>query len=279
MLTIHRFASSFCLAGLVLCLVAACRIDGHYDPLPIDAAPDPDTPVDTDGSLPPEMVTIPGGTFFRGCNQAVEDCTNLTDQVPLAMINVSTFTIDGTEVTQAAYKQCIDAGMCTAPSTAFDPLNKGSHPVGGVTWQQAVDYCEYKGKRLPTEAEWEKASRGADGRKYPWGNFDQTCQLAHYLNCPLGDTSTLPVSSKAGDSPFGLKDMSGNISEWVSDWYNNQYYQASPTTDPPGPTAGTYKVIRGGGFGYGSIYLRTSNRYFGLPTTAVSSIGFRCARN
>jgi formylglycine-generating enzyme required for sulfatase activity len=257
--------------------MAACKIDGHYDP--IDAAPDPDAPISPDGSPPPEMVSVPGGPFTRGCNQAVEDCSNLTDQVPLAMITVSTFTIDGTEVTQAAYKLCIDAGKCTAPSTAFDPLNKGSHPVGGVTWQQAVDYCAHKGKRLPTEAEWEKASRGTDGRKYPWGNFESTCQLSHYLDCALGDTSSLPVGSKAGDSPFGLKDMGGNVSEWVSDWWNNQFYSTSPTMDPQGPPTGTYKVIRGGGFGYGSRYLRSSNRFFGNPTTATAGVGFRCARN
>ncbi len=275
MLAIRRFTSPFCLAGLVLCLVAACRIDGHYDPLPIDAAPD----ADPDGSIPPGAVTIPGGTFLRGCNQAVEDCTNLTDQVPLAMINLSTFTIDGTEVTQVAYKQCIDAGMCTAPSTAFDPLNKGNHPVGGVTWQQAVDYCTYKGKRLPTEAEWEKASRGTDGRKYPWGNFEPTCQLAHYLDCALGDTSSLPVAAKVGDSPFGLKDMGGNINEWVNDWHANQYYYSSPSTNPQGPATGTHKVIRGGGYGFGTLYLRTSYRYRQDPTVATRNVGFRCAQD
>lgn len=264
------------LAGLVLYLVAACRIDGHYDPLLPDAAPD--TP-NTDGSLPPEMITIPGGSFLRGCNHAVEDCMNLTDQVPLAMINVSTFAIDGTEVTQGAYKLCIDAGQCAPPYTAFDPVSKGDQPVGGVTWQQAVDYCTYKGKRLPTEAEWEKASRGTDGRKYPWGNFSPTCQLAHYLDCAFGDTSSLPVASKAGDSPFGLKDMGGNINEWVGDWYNNQYYLTSPSVDPNGPSTGTYKAVRGGGFGYGSRYLRSSDRGSQNPTVATPYVGFRCARD
>ena len=264
-------------AGLTLCLMAACKVDGHY--YPIDAAPDTDIPIDTDGAPPPGVVMIPGGAFLRGCNQAVEDCTNLTDQVPLALINVSVFWVDETEVTQAAYKLCIDAGMCTLPSLAFDPLNKGTYPVVGVTWQQAVDYCAYKGKRLPTEAEWEKASRGTDGRKYPWGNFDPMCQLAHYLGCALGDTSPLPVASKTGDSPFGLKDMAGNVLEWVSDWHSNTYYYGSPMMDPKGPDTGVYKVLRGGGVGHGTSYLRSSYRHTSAPIFPSERVGFRCARD
>jgi len=276
---INRPAPLLRLTGLALCIVA-CRVDGHY--YPIDATPDantPDAPIDTDGALPPGMITIPGGSFLRGCNQAVEDCSTLTDQIPLATINVSTFSIDGTEVTQAAYKLCIDAGMCTAPSAAFDPMNKGSLPVGGVTWQQAVNYCMYRGKRLPTEAEWEKAARGTDGRKYPWGNFDPACQLAHYLNCPFGDTAPLPVASKEGDGPFGVKDMAGNVDEWVNDWYDRQYYYLSPSTDPPGPPTGTLKIIRGGGFGSGTFYLRSANRRTQSPTTPTPYVGFRCAQS
>lgn len=264
------------LAGSALCFLTACRIDGQY--YPIDAAPDADA-VETDGSVPPGMIVIPGGPFLRGCNHAVEDCTNLPDQVPLAMIEVSTFAIDETEVTQAAYKRCMDAGICAMPAAGFDPLNKGAHPVASVTWQQAQDYCAYDGKRLPTEAEWEKASRGADGRKYPWGNFDPTCQLAHYLDCALGGTSPLPVASRGGDSPYGLKDMSGNIIEWINDWHDNQYYYLSPTTDPQGPPAGTRKVIRGGGFSTGTRYLRSSDRGIQMPAVASVYVGFRCARS
>jgi formylglycine-generating enzyme len=233
-----------------------------------------------DGGTPPEMTLIPGGDFVRGCNQAHEDCTNLNNELPAATITISTFFMDSTEVTQLAYKQCMDASMCTAPdsSSAFDPVGRANYPVGGIQWQQAVDYCTWKSKRLPTEAEWEKASRGTDGREFPWGNVPADCTLAHYLDCTLGDTSSVPVGGKAGDSPTGLKDMAGNILEWTNDWYSNAYYSTSPTTDPQGPSTGQYRVIRGGGFGYGSIYLRSSYRYFATPATSLRQFGFRCAK-
>src|SRR3569623_1689877 len=245
-------------------------VDGPVD-AHVDARPD--------GGTLPEMTVIPGGDFLRGCNQTHEDCTNLNNELPLATLMISTFSIDTTEVTQLKYKQCMDAGMCTAPDSAsgFDPVNKASYPVGGIQWQQAVDYCTWKGKRLPTEADWEKASRGTDGREYPWGNVAADCTLAQYLDCTMG-TSPLPVGSKAGDAPTGLHDMAGNALEWTNDWYSNSYYQSSPTTDPQGPTSGTYRVIRGGGASYGSLYLRSSYRYFATPTTALASFGFRCAK-
>lgn len=233
-----------------------------------------------DSGTPPEMTLIPGGNFVRGCNQAHEDCTNLNNALPAAMISISAFYMDSTEVTQLAYKQCMDASACTAPdsSSAFDPVGRASYPVGGIQWQQAVDYCTWKGKRLPTEAEWEKASRGTDGREFPWGNVPADCTLAHYLDCTLGDSSSVPVGGKAGDAPTGLKDMAGNILEWTNDWYSNSYYQTSPTTDPPGPATGMYRVIRGGGFGYGSLYMHSSYRYFATPTTSLHQFGFRCAK-
>lgn len=245
-----------------------------------DATPDSPSPR-PDGSTAADMIMIPGGQFLRGCNQAQEDCSQRTNETPLASINISTFYMDTTEVTQLAYKQCMDAGQCSAPDSAggFDPTNKATYPVGGVDWSQAVAYCTWKGKRLPTEAEWQKASRGTDGRTYPWGNIAPSCTLAHYLDCPLGNTQAIAVGSKAGDSPNGLKDMAGNIIEWTNDWYSNSYYQTSPTSDPQGPTSGMYKVLGGGGFGYGTAYLRSANRYFATPATKLAQFGFRCAKN
>lgn len=241
----------------------------------------PDGPLPPDGAMVGDMIMVPAGQFYRGCNQANEDCTNRTNEVPLKQIMISTFYIDATEVTQAQYKQCMDATQCTAPDGAsgFDPVNKGNYPVGGIEWAQAVAYCTWKGKRLPTEAEWEKASRGTDGRTYPWGNFAPDCTLAHYLDCPLGTTQPIAVGSKSGDSPYGLKDMSGNNLEWTNDWYANQYYYTAPDTDPPGPSTGTYKVLRGGGWAFGTLYLRSANRYFAMPTAKSAQYGFRCAKN
>ena len=228
-----------------------------------------------------DMIMVPAGQFYRGCNQANESCSQLTDELPLTQIMIGAFYIDATEVTQAQYQQCMDNGQCTAPDSAggFDPVNKGNYPVGGVEWMQAVSYCTWKGKRLPTEAEWEKASRGTDGRTYPWGNFGPDCTLAHYLDCTLGDSQPLAVGSRAGDSPLGLKDMAGNNLEWTNDWYASSYYQTSPTTDPQGPSSGMYKVLRGGGWGYGTLYLRSANRYFALPTVKPAQFGFRCVMN
>ena len=196
--------------GVDTCVMGVCTA-----PIPVDAAVD--GPALPDGAIPPEMTQIAGGAFLRGCNSAVDTtCGSHTDETPAAMITISTFYIDSTEVTQSAYKTCIDASACTAPATGFDPASMGDYPVAAVTWQQAVDYCTFKSKRLPTEAEWEKAARGVDGRMYPWGNTDPSCTLAQYLGCPLGDTSADVVGSTAGDSPYGLKDMGGNVTSGLT---------------------------------------------------------------
>ncbi len=251
------------------CVVGACvAIDAGVD------AP-PDMP---DATPPPEMTMIPGGQFLRGCNSALEDCSQRTDELPFTQITISTFLIDSTEVTQGAYQQCITAGTCTVPNNGFDPTNEAAYPVDGVSWQQAVDYCTWKSKRLPTEAEWEKAARGVSGHVYPWGDAAPNCTLAHYLDCTQGSTSAIVVGSRAGDSPFGLKDMGGNVSEWVNDWYKSSGYDPAATTDPQGPASGTSKVIRGGGWGFGTLFLRASNRKFANPTFAGDQFGFRCAR-
>lgn len=259
--------------GTDTCVAGVCTA-----PVLVDAGVD--SPAPPDGSIPPEMTQISGGPFLRGCDSSTDTtCGSHTDETPSAMITISTFYIDSTEVTQSAYKTCIDASACTAPASGFDPASMGSYPVEAVTWQQAVDYCTFKGKRLPTEAEWEKAARGVDGRQYPWGNADPNCTLAQYLGCPLGNTSADVVGSTAGDSPYGVKDMGGNVTEWTNDWYSSVYYQTSPTTDPQGPATGTYKLSRGGAWGYGTLFLRASNRYSATPTYAGAQFGFRCAKN
>lgn len=270
---IHRLALPFCLAGLGLYLVAGCRIDGHYDP--IDAASESDADIGPDA----EMIMIPGGPFFRGCNTLVENCL-FGDSEPGGMVEVATFYIDITEVTQFAYKQCIDAGKCAQPSELFDPITRANHPVVNVTWMQAVDYCNFKQKRLPTEAEWEKASRGTSGRRHPWGNADANCGLAQYLDCSGGDSKqSLPVGSKIGHSPYGIMDIAGNVAEWTNDWYSNSYYMNAPMVNPTGPSTGTEKVCRGGGVGFGVAFLRSSTRDHVGPATTANWLGFRCARN
>jgi len=246
----------------------------------------------TSGSCWPncgDEVLIPASSFWMGCNEAVDDC--YSDEYPYHEVYLDAYYIDRTEVTAAAYESCVTAGGCTAPagsgsySTYQKPGMEG-HPVNYVTWFQAESYCAWAGKRLPTEAEWEKAARGTDGRKYPWGNEAATCDYAVMYDggngCGTGETWDVCSKSPAGDSPYGLCDMAGNVWEWVADWYDSDYYATSPANNPTGPNSGSGRVKRGGSFGgFGDVgdFLRVSNRGYGDPSYSVYDYGFRCARS
>lgn len=233
---------------------------------------------------PEDMVAVPGGTFSMGCNEALDpDCA--PDEYPYHEVNLGPFAIDRTEVTLAAYQTCIDAGECP-PLPATDAAGNtcdntpGELPVSCVSWFHARDYCESVGKRLPTEAEWEKAARSDDGRIYPWGAQAPSCTLAVMNDCP--SSGKQPVASKpAGASPYGALDMSGNVFEWVNDWYGTAYYVESPLDDPPGPDKGARRTIRSGGSNYGAAAMRNSFRgvSFEVPTpdSTHTNVGFRCA--
>ena len=190
--------------------------------------------------------------------------------------------MDHTQVTATSYEGCVSAGGCTPPASGspyatYQVAGKQSHPIDGVTWSQAVAYCEWAGKRLPTEAEWEKASRGADGRKYPWGNSSPTCDLAVKSGCP-GETQPVCSRSPAGDSPYGLCDMAGNVWEWVADWYSSGYYGVSPANNPQGPNSSSTRVWRGGSFNsYDALSVSYRNHH--SPEDYNFDYGFRCARS
>ncbi len=184
------------------------------------------------------MVYIPDGNFSMGSNDG--------DEQPVHTVTLDAFWIDKTEVTNTMYDACVQAGICDLPNVVDDCGNTsyGSHPVVFVSWFDAKTYCEWVDARLPTEAEWEKAARGTDGRPYPWGNANPTSQVANY-DSNIGDTS-LVGKYPQGASPYGVLDMAGNVWEWVSDWYDENYYRTLLSDNPMGPTSGNYRVLRGG---------------------------------
>jgi formylglycine-generating enzyme required for sulfatase activity len=225
------------------------------------------------------MVLVPSGAFRRGCNSVVDsECSS--DESPYKTITLSAFKIDKTEVTVSAYKACVNAGECSAPNTGnscnWNVSGREDHPINCVDWAQANAYCAWAGKRLPTEAEWEKAARGTDGRKYPWGNQAIDCTKANYSGCVGSTTSVGDYPS--GASPDGALDMGGNVWEWVTDWYDSGYYATSPTTDPEGPSSGQYRVLRGGSWSRLPADARASNRLRDSPGFRFEDLGFRCAQ-
>jgi formylglycine-generating enzyme required for sulfatase activity len=236
----------------------------------------------------PEMVQVPGGAFYRGCNDALDGACD-RHEAPGAKLNLAPFDLDTTEVTVAAYTECVKAGRCSAvanfsPTCNWGVPHRDRHPINCVTWDQAREYCEYVHKRLPTEAEWEKAARGTDGRVYPWGNAPASCDYAvmgqtGVNGCGRGKGTWAVGSKPKGVSPYGALDMAGNVAEWVADWYDGAYYQSAPSKNPAGPSSGTMRLFRGGSYYDGTREIRVSHRERREPGLRNGAIGFRCARS
>ena len=201
------------------------------------------------GKVPADMVCVPADTFEMGTslNTFLGQQVDVVEK-PGHMVTISkTFWIDKNEITVEDYATCWALKFCTLPMQGqgynWGVLDKEKFPINGVDWYQAKKYCEWKGKRLATEAEWELAARGTDGRMFPWGNTKPTCDLV--VNDKCGTTGTQKVGSKPkGDSPYGVHDMSGNVAEWVADYFKEDYYYESPAVDPKGPETGTKRVAR-----------------------------------
>ena len=193
------------------------------------------------------MVAIPEGLFAMG----LDGMQALEDERPKHQVWLPAFFIDLYEVTTGRYASFLAATNREAP-WLWDAVDLAQHrdrPVIGVDWSDAAAYCRWKGKRLPTEAEWEKSARGMDGRLYPWGNWDPNKDLANFASGArfIYGQVLMPVQSyERGKSPFGLYHMAGNVWEWVQDWYAANYYEVSPGRNPQGPEEGQFKVLRGG---------------------------------
>lgn len=262
-------------------------------------APSPSPMFTTQEMIDPKdgmvLIYIPAGEFQMGSSKS-EDPQALDEELPQHIVHLNDYWIDKTEVSNAQYAMCVaDSAACTQPAnnysetrgSYYEDSQYANYPVIFVSWSQAAAYCAWAGRRLPTEAEWEKAARGSDRRIYPWGNtFVGTRANYCDINCQTawkdgsfddGYSDTSPVGEyPAGVSMYGALNMAGNVYEWVADWFGP--YSQDPQTNPTGPDSGSEKIIRGGSWGDDPAHIRSSIR---SPINAdkwLGFIGFRCAR-
>jgi formylglycine-generating enzyme required for sulfatase activity len=253
-----------------------------------------------ENQVPSDIVLIPAGEFQMGSDSGD------ADERPVHTVFLDAFYIDKFEVTNAQYQKFVEATGYPVPSgkgylytgdllESFRPwddqaFNQPNHPVVNVTWFEAKAYCEWAGKRLPTEAEWEKAACGGlSGKKYPWGDEEPDDTRANFADKNVemswanrsvddGHAYPAPVGSYQSNG-YGLYDMSGNVWEWCADWYDEAYYSQSPKRNPKGPLSGRHRVLKGGSWYRASHTLRCAERVSDVPESRLNVTGFRCAKD
>ena len=270
----HVFGSVGQRSVRAICLVLAGMFAGCEEK-PVDS---PIVPLIVPASLPSgrntEMVRVPEGEFWMG--------SDVDDDRPLHRVFLDEYDMDKFEVTVEEYRDCVAAGACAEPATG-DECNWGmgdrdGHPVNCITWYDTQRYCRWASKRLPTEAEWEKAARGTDGRRFPWGHAPPDCERAviGFRSLGCGRQSTWSVGSKpSGNSPYGAVDMTGNVWEWMADGFEMDYYGRHSLRNPINTVMTEYKVLRGNSWYYSEHQKdsRASNRFRFRPLSIASAAG------
>ena len=255
-----------------------------FSPMGLSAA---DSPLSgKDGA---SMVLIPAGSFPMGVPAGDRDGGR--DEYPRHEVHLDDYYIDKYEVTNGRYVTFVKETGHRVPQNPKNPTRNlwqgdtiaeslADRPVVNVDWADAEAYCKWAGKRLPTEAEWEKAAKGNHDWRFPWGNVEPTAKHLNYNQHWIGEKTLMPVGSyEAGKSPYGVYDMAGNVWEWVNDWYDPRFYEKSPNKNPKGPETGTKRVVRGAGWQNETPTVRIFTRVDSDPTVRNESTGFRCARD
>lgn len=251
------------------------------------------------------MVRIPASSILMGSEEsetleALADCaiepyghrctpTLFANEMPRHLVHLSSYWLDRFEVRVRDYERCVQAGACgpRPSSTGTQRFDLPDYPVSRVTWNDAEAYCAFHAARLPTEAEFERAARGVEGRRYPWGELWNPWAGNHgrfgwdVTDAADGFAELAPVGSfRAGATPEGVYDLAGNVAEWVSDRYAPAY-EPGPVRDPQGPNGGSsnLRVVRGGSYGHARFRLRGASRTFAEPSERRATLGFRCARS
>ena len=230
-----------------------------------------------------KMIYFPEGEFVMGSPIG----QGKKNEHPQHKVYLNAFYLDKYEVTFFDFESYLASNLKKYPTITGwvdrkarpDMLNK---PIFGLQWKRCRNYCSWKGKRMPTEAEWERAAKGKESRIYPWGNKEPNKTLANYGNCCFikkGKILNKIGFFINGNTPEGIADLGGNVAEWVSDWYDKNYYEQSPYKNPKGPKKGKYHVIRGGAWNSLPVYLRSSSRYGDSDSKDYYGIGCRCAKD